>query len=141
MGIPYSREINAAFDQVTPLVGAGFEVLKTTKNIAILLAVIQVLTALLLALILIALLALTFTLNPDLEKERVELVTPFMRWLSSWVYQYGTLVSWVLRVFLVLALAGLGAFFWQGSLSGYVLPRSPPPESSDEDKEKEKEEE
>lgn len=67
MGIPYSREINAAFEQVTPLVAAGFQVLRTTKNISIILAIIQVLTVLLLGLILFALIALLYTVNPDLE--------------------------------------------------------------------------
>lgn len=67
MGIPYSREINAAFEQVTPLVAAGFKVLKTTKNISILLAVIQVLTVFFLFLILCALLLLLYSINPDLE--------------------------------------------------------------------------
>lgn len=67
MGIPYSREINAAFEQVTPLVAAGFKVLKTTKNISILLAVIQVLTVLFLAFILIVLLGIMYSVNPDLE--------------------------------------------------------------------------
>jgi hypothetical protein len=67
MGIPYSREINAAFTQVTPLVAAGFSVLQTTKNISILLAVIQVLTVLFLAAILVVLVALCYCVNPDLE--------------------------------------------------------------------------
>ncbi|KAF2719975.1 hypothetical protein K431DRAFT_104347 [Polychaeton citri CBS 116435] len=82
MGIPYSREINAAFEQVTPLVAAGFEVLQTTRNISILLAVIQVLTVVLLGLILLALVLLLITLNPELEKERAELVTPVIRRLA-----------------------------------------------------------
>ena len=76
MGIPYSREINAAFSQVTPLVAAGYKVLRTTKNISILLAIIQVLTVFFLFLILVALLALLYSVNPDLEKEREQLVTP-----------------------------------------------------------------
>ena len=67
MGIPYSREINAAFEQVTPLVAAGFKVLRTTKNISIILAIIQVLTVVFLGLILLALIALLYTVNPDLE--------------------------------------------------------------------------
>jgi hypothetical protein len=67
MGIPYSREINAAFEQVTPLVAAGYKVLRTTKNISIILAIIQVLTVVLLGLILLALVALLYTVNPDLE--------------------------------------------------------------------------
>ncbi|KAF2744987.1 hypothetical protein M011DRAFT_154429 [Sporormia fimetaria CBS 119925] len=83
MGIPYSREINAAFDQVTPLVAAGFQVLKTTRNISILLAVIQVLTVVLLAGILFVLLALVYCVNPDLQHERDKLVTPFFRSLAK----------------------------------------------------------
>jgi len=67
MGIPYSREINAAFEQVTPLVAAGFKVLRTMKDISILLAVIQVLTVFFLFLILIALILLLYSVNPDLE--------------------------------------------------------------------------
>jgi hypothetical protein len=107
MGIPYSREINAAFEQVTPLVAAGFKVLKTTRNISILLAVIQVLTVLLLGLILGVGILLCYSLNPDLEvsiasplppphssrpnmsgqrnavKERKQIATPFLRWLAG----------------------------------------------------------
>lgn len=67
MGIPYSREINAAFEQVTPLVAAGFKVLRTMKDISILLAVIQVLTVLFLAMILFVLVLLLYSVNPDLE--------------------------------------------------------------------------
>lgn len=51
MGIPYSKQINLAFDQVTPLVAAAFKVLQTTRNITYLLAAIQVLTAVFLGLI------------------------------------------------------------------------------------------
>ncbi|ORY11332.1 hypothetical protein BCR34DRAFT_664475 [Clohesyomyces aquaticus] len=82
MGIPYSREINAAFEQVTPLVAAGFEVLRTTRNISILLAAIQVLTVLLLALILLVLVGILYSVNPDLEQERRELVSPVFGWLA-----------------------------------------------------------
>ncbi|KAF1933256.1 uncharacterized protein M421DRAFT_685 [Didymella exigua CBS 183.55] len=82
MGIPYSREINAAFEQVTPLVAAGFEVLRTTKNISIILAIIQVLTVLFLGLILAALIALLYTVNPDLEEERRILITPWLKYYA-----------------------------------------------------------
>lgn len=82
MGIPYSKQINLAFDQVTPLVAKGFEILQTTRNITYLLAAIQVLTALFLLLILITLLALIITVSPDLEDERKALVTPVMRGLA-----------------------------------------------------------
>lgn len=91
MGIPYSKEINKAFEelnkaygQVTPLVAAAYEVLETTKNISLLLAGIQVLTVLLLALILLALIGLLITMNPDLEEERTEFVTPVVRWVAGW---------------------------------------------------------
>ena len=83
MGIPYSREINAAFEQVTPLVAAGFKVLRTTKNISILLGVIQVLTVLFLGVIAVILLAILYSINPDLEKERQELITPAFQWLAA----------------------------------------------------------
>lgn len=125
MGIPYSREINSAFAQVTPLVAAGFQVLQTTKNISILLAAIQVLTALLLFLILLALLGVICTTNPDLQRETDELVTPVVRWLASWVFAYGKVVGWLLRVGIVGTTAGLGAFLWQGSLVGKSLPGTP----------------
>ncbi|PSR78932.1 hypothetical protein BD289DRAFT_354295, partial [Coniella lustricola] len=85
MGIPYSRQINSAFTQVTPLVAAGFQVLQTTKNISILLACVQVLTCVFLALILLALLGVICTLNPALQQEERELVTPVVRWLASWL--------------------------------------------------------
>lgn len=67
MGLPYSKQINAAFEQVTPLVAAGFKVLRTTRDISILLAVIQVLTVLLLFFILLGIVALLYCVNPDLE--------------------------------------------------------------------------
>jgi hypothetical protein len=67
MGIPYSRQINAAFEEVTPLVAAGFKVLRTTRDVAIILATIQILTVFLLGLILVALFALLYSVNPNLE--------------------------------------------------------------------------
>jgi lysylphosphatidylglycerol synthetase-like protein (DUF2156 family) len=103
MGIPYSRQINTAFDQVTPLVAQGFQVLETTKNIAILLAWIEVLTVVLLALILIALLALLVTMNPDLANEREAFVTPtlkallhqgaFVLWATTSALLFGGMIS------------------------------------------------
>lgn len=78
MGIPYSREINAAFEQVTPLVAAGYKVLRTTKNISIILAIIQVLTVIFLGLILLALVALLYTVNPDLEVRSPKLTSPYL---------------------------------------------------------------
>jgi hypothetical protein len=75
MGIPYSRQINAAFEQVTPLVAAGFKVLQTTRDISIALAVIQVLTVVFLFLILLALIGVLYCVNPDLEVR-----TDLLRW-------------------------------------------------------------
>ncbi|EXJ60516.1 hypothetical protein A1O7_04669 [Cladophialophora yegresii CBS 114405] len=144
MGLPYSKEIHAAFDQVTPLVAAGFEVLQTTKDIAILLAVIQVVTALSLILILLALIALLFTVNPDLEKERVQLVTPFMRWLASWVYKYGRLASHVLRILFTVGIIVFAWSIWHGLATGHKDPTSEEDETDgkeneDEDSSKETE--
>ncbi|KAK4208760.1 hypothetical protein QBC37DRAFT_248552, partial [Rhypophila decipiens] len=85
MGIPYSKQINTAFDQVTPLVQTGFRVLDTIKNVSILVAVIQALNVLLLWLILLSLLGLLITVNPDLEAERQAVVTPVVEWIASWV--------------------------------------------------------
>ena len=75
MGIPYSKD----------LVAAASEVLKPTKYILSLLACIQVLIVLLLTLILLALVGLMVTLNPDLKEERRRFVTPMARWLIGWV--------------------------------------------------------
>ena len=70
--------------EVTPLVSAGFEVLQTTKNISILLAAIQVVTVIILAAILLTLLALLISVNPDLEAERAAIVTPVVKWCACW---------------------------------------------------------
>jgi hypothetical protein len=77
MGVPYSQEIRAAFDQVAPLVAA----VQTTKNVFILLAAIQVIKVVILALTLLAMLALLITTNPDLEDERAAAVTPAIKWI------------------------------------------------------------
>ncbi|WZH48523.1 hypothetical protein QYS62_009701 [Fusarium acuminatum] len=133
MGMPYSKQVNAAFDQVTPLVAAGFEVLQTTKNIAILLAVVQVFVAIVLSFTLLAMLALIYSVNPDLETERRALVTPCMKWLASWIFEYGTLVGWVLRVYVVLCTGGLGLFVWYNSSPTFPVAASPVAEDGEED--------
>lgn len=132
MGIPYSREIDNAFNQVTPLVAAGFQVLQTTKNISILLAIIQVLTCMFLGAILLALVALICTVNPDLVREKDELVTPLVRWLSGWFFAYGRTVSWLLRALVVASTGALGVFFWQGSMAGVSVPGTPDEGERDE---------
>lgn len=84
MGIPYSKQINAAFDQVTPLVSSGYELLETVKNIAIFITVIQIGIIAVLCLNLLALLGLVYSINPDLEDERKNLVTPAMKTIATW---------------------------------------------------------
>ena len=148
MGIPYSREINAAFEQVTPLVAAGFEVLQTTKDIAILLACIQVLTVVLLAFILLSLIGVIFTMNPDLEDERQQIVTPVMKWLAGWILSYGTVAKWLLRLFFAAVALAFGLFLWHGSIAGARVPNTEgdgedggdekPPEEEAKEKAKEK---
>jgi len=122
MGIPYSKQINAAFEQVTPLVAAGFEVLQTTKDIAILLACIQVLTVGILALILVALFGLLLTMNPDLEYERQQLVTPTLKYVSSWLLSYGTTAKWLLRTFCFVAAVVFVVLMWYGFEAGSNVP-------------------
>ncbi|SPQ20715.1 46c81247-bbb5-4121-9623-8632333c0cc1 [Thermothielavioides terrestris] len=119
MGLPYSKQIHHAFDQVTPLVVAGFRVLETSRDIAILVALIQVVTCLLLAVILLAALALLITVNPDLEPERQAIVTPVIRWLASWVSSSEDRKWLELVVFVVLG----GVFL--GSWAGYYVMQDP----------------
>jgi hypothetical protein len=116
MGIPYSKQINLAFDQVTPLVAAGFKVLQTTKNITFLLAAIQILTTFLLSLILLTLLGLIITVSPDLEYERQILVTPMIRWFANSAMQWG---RW-LKVGVWIAFVGTGV----GAVGGWYATRS-----------------
>ncbi|KAH8702745.1 hypothetical protein GQ44DRAFT_783773 [Phaeosphaeriaceae sp. PMI808] len=104
MGLPYSRQINAAFEQVTPLVAAGFKVLRTTRDISILLAVIQVLTVVLLSMILMALLALMYCINPDLEYERRYLITPWLQNIAQITIL--SIVKSTISTFLVLGATG-----------------------------------
>lgn len=108
MGIPYSREINAAFEQVTPLVAAGFEVLQTTKNISILLAAIQVLTVILLGFILAALIGVLICIDPDLREEKQALVTPAVNWVASWVMKARGWQILLLGLFSLSTLAAIG---------------------------------
>ena len=109
MGIPYSRQINAAFDEVTPLVAAGYQVLRTTKNVSLLLAGIQVLTTLLLLFICLGLFALLITLNPHLESERDILVTPVLQWACDAAIKLGQAVVWTIWLLIVGGMAGAGA--------------------------------
>lgn len=79
--LPYSKEIDTFFDLVKPLVARGTEVLQTIKYISIFLVVYQIIQILFFALILAAMLGLLISVNPDLEYERQQLVTPTMKWI------------------------------------------------------------
>lgn len=113
MGIPYSRQINAAFEQVSPLVVEGFEVLQATQRISLLIAEIQVLTTLVLLMILVTLIALVICVNPDLETERQALVTPVIKYLASFAMtksgqgQFG-----LVALFTTLTFGGLAYAHW-----------------------------
>jgi hypothetical protein len=109
MGIPYSKQINLAFDQVTPLVAKGFEILQTTRNITYVVAAVQVLTAVFLGLILITLLALIITVSPDLEYERQVLVTPVIKGIARTFVDYGRsakIAFWIIGIGSLLGAAG-----------------------------------
>lgn len=81
MGVPYSKQIDLAFEQVGPL-------LRNAKYIFLLVGAYQILKTIafgiLLGLILLALIALLITVNPDLEAERRAIVTPMVRRLTWW---------------------------------------------------------
>ncbi len=131
MGIPYSREIDAAIEQVTPLATAGFRVLQKTKNIAVLLTCIQVLTVVLLGMILLALVGLLYTTNPDLERERRLLVSPVLRWIAEWLFTYGETASWLIRASIVISTASIGLLLFESSST---RTRDNPPEEDDSER-------
>ncbi|KAH7014525.1 uncharacterized protein B0I36DRAFT_50337 [Microdochium trichocladiopsis] len=114
MGIPYSKQINLAFDQVTPLVAEGFQVLDTTKNIAVVLLWLEILSALIIALNLVCLVAVLITLNPDLEEERRALVTPAVRWVARETWKVVGVLGrwWIAVVVLGFGVYGLGLWMW-----------------------------
>jgi hypothetical protein len=85
MGIPYSKEINSALSQVQPLVKEGFIVLEKTKNISLILLVLQLFTLLILSLIALLGFGILLSVNPDLSHERKLLVTPVVKWFAGWV--------------------------------------------------------
>jgi hypothetical protein len=112
MGIPYSKQINAAFDEVTPLVAAGFTVLRTSRNISILLAVIQILTVILLGLILFALFGILVTLSPELEEERKAIVSPTVKWILAWMVDRVWIRVIMFTVLLGGAIGGFAGWYW-----------------------------
>ena len=114
MGIPYSKEINTAFvelnkayGQVTPLVAAAYEVLETSKNITLLVAGIQVLNTIILSMVLMCMLGLLITMNPDLDNERKELVTPVMVWIAGWAGLAKRIAGTVVFLVLMMVVGGV----------------------------------
>lgn len=83
MGFPFSKETEAAVAAV-----------KNIKNAFILLAAVRIMKAVTLAvflpLVLLAILSLLITVNPDLEHERATIVTPAVRGI---IHILSTLVS------------------------------------------------
>lgn len=69
------------FKELKPLVNATFEASQTISRTAPILAWTQGLMIVLLAAIFVALFGLLVTLNPDLEVERQQLITPAVRFL------------------------------------------------------------
>lgn len=77
MGGLYSQKIHAAIDQFTSPVAAVL----TTKSISIFFAAIQLIRVIVLALMLLAMLALLVTKDPDLEDNRAAVVTSAVKWI------------------------------------------------------------
>ena len=75
-------------------------------------------------------------------------MTPVMKWLAGWIFLmrsfYGGVVKWLLRLFVMVLIAGFGLLVWQGSVVGYDVPErleeGGEGEGQEKDKEKEKEE-
>lgn len=112
MGMPDSKDVNTAFEQVTPLVEDGLWILNTTKYISLLGAAIQALNVALLWLILLSLLGLLITANPDLRDERQAVVTPVMQWVVSWVrYREDRKLLQILGFFMLMGLV-FGIWMW-----------------------------
>lgn len=129
MGVPYSKEIDYAFEhlgplvakghqvldsasvQITPLAATGIQVLDTTRSIAIVLFWLQLLSTLAVVLNLVCLVGILITLNPDLEEERRTLVTPVVRWVLRVMWWVVKVPMWV-AVLLVHLLRVLGAVAW-----------------------------
>lgn len=113
MGAPYSKEIEQALDKATPLVATAQQVLEQTKYLAAALLVLQIVSTVIVGLILVCLLALLITLNPDLEDERRAMVTPAVRRATRvlrWWWWWCSLVA------TVVALVGVGV------LAGWAVP-------------------
>ena len=94
---------------MTPLVAAAYEVLETTKNISLFLLALSVTSTITLFITLIVLIGVLISVNPDLESERRELVTPVVRWTVGWVawaFRWGRILAMVAFVLGLLVVWG-----------------------------------
>lgn len=80
MGLfPYSKEIDAALNQIAPLA-------QKIKLVILVGIILQILTLFLLCLIFLAITALVICVIPELSNERDVLVTPPIKWLTQrWI--------------------------------------------------------
>lgn len=102
MGVPYSKEVDIVLSSVQDLLG-------TVNYVAITLVILHITIVFLLILLLTAVIALIFTMDPNLSKEREALVTPSMKWLATrllWLQVRLRLACWLLALLAVIALAG-----------------------------------
>jgi hypothetical protein len=82
MGVPFSKEVDMVVNSMQDLKPIAATVLQTVKYIAPLLLLLQIATLFLVALLLVAVIALIFAVNPDLSEERKALVTPVLKSLA-----------------------------------------------------------
>ena len=112
---------------------AGFDVLRTSRNISILLAAIQIITVLLLSFIFVALFGLLITVSPDLEDERRAIVTPAVQWLSLWIIDRTWIKVLVWTLFVGCLIGGTGAWYLTRSTAGADVPEVGEPEDVNQD--------
>lgn len=77
------------FKEIKPLVNATFEASQTINRTGPILAWTQALMIVLLGAIFLALFGLLVTINPDLEVERKQFITPAVRFLLGQIVTYG----------------------------------------------------
>jgi hypothetical protein len=83
MGVPFSKEVDIVVNSMQDLKPIAATALQTVKYIAPLLLLLQIATLFLVALLLAAVIALIFTMDPDLSEERKALVTPVLKSLAK----------------------------------------------------------
>lgn len=85
------------FKELKPLMNATFEASQSINRTAPILAWTQALMIVLLSAIFLALFGLLVTLNPDLETERRQFITPAVRYVLNKVIAYGCIAMSALR--------------------------------------------